>query len=120
MELQKFVDSVRSSLAESANVKRVFGEPVVVGNKTVIPVARIGYGFGAGGGTGPTRPNAEGEAKPVGEGGGGGGGMGAVPIGVVEITPEHTKFIRFDSRKKIAAAVGLGLALGKLLTMRRH
>lgn len=120
MELTKFVDSVRSSLAESANVRRVFGDPVVVGNKTIIPVARIGYGFGAGGGTGPRRPNGEGESKPIGEGGGGGGGMGAVPIGVVEITPECTRFIRFNNRKKMLAAVAIGLALGKLLAMRRR
>lgn len=120
MELEKFIDSVRSSLADSANVKRVFGDPVVVGQKTIIPVARIGYGFGAGGGSGPRRANAEGENKPTGEGGGGGGGMGAVPIGVVEITPECTRFIRFNSRKKILGAVAIGLALGKLLSMRRR
>jgi uncharacterized spore protein YtfJ len=120
MDLQKFIDSVRGSLAESAHVKRVFGDPVVVGNKTIIPVARIGYGFGAGGGSGPKRPNVEGETKPVGEGGGGGGGMGAVPIGVVEITPERTRFIRFNNRKKMFAAVAIGVALGKLLAMRRR
>jgi uncharacterized spore protein YtfJ len=120
MELQKFVDSVRTSLAESANVKRVFGDPVVVGNKTIIPVARIGYGFGAGGGSGPRRPTAETQDRVVHEGGGGGGGMGAVPIGVVEITPERTRFIRFNSRKKIVTALAIGIAVGKLLAMRRR
>ena len=34
----------------SASVKSVFGDPITVGDKTVIPVARIRYGMGAGGG----------------------------------------------------------------------
>jgi len=119
MELQKFIDSVRNSLAESANVRRVFGDPITVGNKTIIPVARIGYGFGAGGGNGPRHPNSEAN-RPSGEGGGGGGGMGAVPLGVVEITPERTSFVAFRSRKKTLAAFALGLTLGRLLAMRRR
>jgi len=30
-----------------------FGDPQVVGDKTVIPVAKVGYGFGLGFGQGP-------------------------------------------------------------------
>jgi uncharacterized spore protein YtfJ len=119
MELQKVIDSLRSSLADSASVRRVFGDPIVVGNKTIIPVARIGYGFGAGGGSGPQKLHGEGEATPVGEGGGGGGGVGAVPLGVVEVTPECTRFIRFGNRRKLIAAVAVGIVIGKLLAKRR-
>jgi uncharacterized spore protein YtfJ len=34
----------------SGNVKNVFGDPITVEGKTIIPVARIKYGFGAGAG----------------------------------------------------------------------
>jgi uncharacterized spore protein YtfJ len=121
MELQKFVDSVRNSLGESANVRRVFGDPIVVGDKTIIPVARIGYGFGAGGGSGRRKKSGEQtEAGITDEGGGGGGGMGAVPIGVVEVTAERTRFIAFSSRRKLIAGIAIGIAVGKLLSGKRR
>lgn len=35
-------------LQKSANVNAVFGQPVQVGEKTVIPIASVAYGFGLG------------------------------------------------------------------------
>lgn len=31
------------------------------------------------------------------------------PLGVAEITPEETRFIRFDDRRKLAAVLAIGL-----------
>ncbi len=45
--------------------RTVVGEPITVGDKTLIPLISIGFGFGAGGGSG------KGEAKQKGEGTGG-------------------------------------------------
>ena len=71
----------------SASVKSVFGDPVTVGDKTVIPVARIRYGLGAGGGS-FSRDSSSGSDTPSGKsGGGGGGGIIASPKGVLEISP---------------------------------
>ncbi len=74
-------------LQTSASVKNVFGDPITVGDKTVIPVARIRYGLGAGGG-GISHDNSSGTDTAGGKsGGGGGGGMIATPKGVLEISP---------------------------------
>lgn len=45
------IESIRSiieQMAQRASVKSVYGEAIEVGDKTVVPVAKIGYGFGGG------------------------------------------------------------------------
>ena len=42
--------SLGERLQGGASVKNVFGDPITVDGKTVIPVARVRYGFGGGGG----------------------------------------------------------------------
>ena len=53
----------------TADVRKVFGEPVVHGDATVIPAAEVASAFGIGVGSGRG-------GDPAGEGGGGGGGGG--------------------------------------------
>ncbi len=72
-------------LQKSANVNTVFGQPVRVGEKTVIPIASVVYGFGLGFG------EQEEEASEVNVGGAGGAGAIAKPLGLAEITPESTR-----------------------------
>lgn len=84
MELERLFETLES-LREKARVEAVFGEPEKIGEKTIIPIAQVGYGFGMGFGEG------EGEEAPTGRGGGGGGGVSAKPIAVLEVTPEETK-----------------------------
>jgi uncharacterized spore protein YtfJ len=98
-------------LQHSAHADRVYGDPIEVDGKTVVPVARIVYGFGGGFGSGAAD---EGE---TGSGGGGGGGARATPVGVLEVTPETTRFVRFSRGWRLAAlvlAVGVGYLLGRL------
>jgi len=109
------LQSIRESFVGQASVKAIYGEPISAQGKTVIPVAKIGYGFGAGAGTGGV-----GNTSARGEGGGGGGGVRAIPVGVVEITDEHTRFIPIHDRKKLAGAVIAGISLGLWLGRRRR
>jgi len=111
MDLQKYFESIQETIAHSAHVKTVFGEPITAQGKTIIPVARIRYGFGGGMGSGPTRT---GDEQRIGQGGGGGGGVQAVPVGVIEITPECTRFIPVHSRKRIGALILAGFIAGYL------
>jgi uncharacterized spore protein YtfJ len=108
------LQSVKESIL-AANVKSVYGEPITAQGKTVIPVAKIIYGYGAGGGTGGV-----GDTKARGEGGGGGGGARAIPVGVIEVSSQPTRFVPITSRKKLAGAVAAGVALGILFGLRRR
>ena len=105
--------AILQSLKESiltANVKAVYGEPIAAQGKTIIPVAKLIYGYGGGAGTGGV-----GESKARGEGGGGGGGARAIPVGVVEVSEQQTRFIPITDRKKLASAVVMGIGVGILL-----
>ena len=118
MGLQDIIVSISERLEDSASVKRVYGEPIVAEGKTVIPVAKVRYGFGGGFGEGNT---GESEGQ---QGGGGGGGVEVTPVGILEITPEGTRYISFEDRGRIVkAGFALGLIaliiLGRMLLRKR-
>jgi uncharacterized spore protein YtfJ len=104
-------EDVFRSIVEHAGAKTVFGEPVSVGGKTVVPVADVRYGFGGGSG-----------GKEHGEryGGGGGGGLMAKPLGVFEISQSETRFIPLRSNFEFISAIALGICLGLLVVPRRR
>jgi len=109
-------------ILDEVGVSRAFGEPVVQGDVTVIPVAEVflGVGFGFGGGpAGPAALGAEGTGEGGSEGGaesgtesgpaagaeaaegsgarpaaggGGGGGGRARPVGVFRVGPGGVSF----------------------------
>ena len=104
-EMNMNVKETLEALAErlqTTGVRTIFGDPISAEGRTIIPVARVAYGFGGGGGDG--------------EGAGGGGGVRAVPAGVVEITGDQTRFLRFDDWRPLAAAAALGFGLGVVLS----
>jgi uncharacterized spore protein YtfJ len=109
------LQSLRESILGQAGVKTIYGEPIIAQGKTVIPVAKIVYGFGAGAGTGGV-----GNSSAQGEGGGGGAGVRTIPVGVIEISDQPTRFIPITSRKKLAGAVLGGIVLGMLLFRRKR
>jgi uncharacterized spore protein YtfJ len=118
MNLKETLDALAERL-QTTGVRTVFGEPVSAEGRTIIPVARIAYGFGGGGGR--SQNQAPDSRDMNGEGVGGGGGAHAVPAGVVEITPEGTRFLRFDDWRPLAAAALLGIGLGVVVSQRhRH
>ena len=103
------IETLRDSFSNHGGVKTLYGEPVQAQGKTVIPVARLSYGFGAGSGS----------KRDEQSGGGGGGGLSAIPLGVVEVTPEATRFISIRETRKLAGAIVLGIFLGMWLGRRR-
>ncbi|GKZ14439.1 spore germination protein GerW family protein [Haladaptatus sp. T7] len=90
-------DSLIERLRRTATVETVYGDPISTGDRTVVPVATVGYGFGGGGGD---------------EGSGLGGGVGASPVGVLEVTPDETRFVRFSESRNVTLALVLGFVLG--------
>jgi len=112
--LQRFLRSLSQRLEQSASVCRTFGEPVTAGDKTIIPVARVGYGVGGGTGSQPRE-----DEDDCGASFGAGGGVGATPLGVVEVTRRGTRFIACTSGKRLVTVAAVALLLGFLLGRRR-
>lgn len=96
----------------------VYGEPVTVGEHTVITASEVkvgmGFGFGLGGGTGAEPGEGEAESKDepqderagtgYGGGGGGGGVSGGRPVAVISIGPEGVQVEPVVDATKIALA----------------
>jgi uncharacterized spore protein YtfJ len=75
----EILHSVVGELKEMARSESIVGDPITIGDKTVIPVVKMTVGFGAGGGQG------EAESKRSGFGGGGGGGVSIEPAAFIII-----------------------------------
>ncbi len=116
MSIQQFFRSLGEHLQTGAGIKTVYGDRVVVEGKTIIPVARIAYGFGGGS---RAKKRGASEEQKEGEESGGGGGFSASPVGVVEITPEHTQFISIGDERRMAWTLIIGLFVGIFLGRRR-
>jgi hypothetical protein len=50
MSILALLQSLKESILLQANVKAIYGQPIVAHSKTVIPVAKITYRYGAGAG----------------------------------------------------------------------
>ena len=109
MTVPDLMQGILERLQSAATVKTVYGDPIEVNGKTIIPVARVRYGFGGGGGS------REGDT-----GGGGGGGVEVSPEGVIEITQDQTRYISIGDRRRLLRAGLLGLLLAMFLLRRRR
>jgi len=89
-------------LKKSAQVSAVFGQPQTMGERTIIPIARVSYGFGLGFG----EDIIQGKEKTD-SGAEGGGWVGARPVGVLVITPEETRVEPIVDKGRIALATGV-------------
>ena len=96
--LKSFLEEVKAMLSP----KIVFGEPIIMEDKTIIPIVNVGLGVGGGGGKGK-------------EGCGGfgfGGGGGVSPVGIIVVVKDVPGF---DGIKIMPLPSALGQALGELL-----
>ncbi len=89
-ETSRMIGETMQELLATADVTAVFGDPVTVGDRTIITAAEVacGFGFGIGSGEGPTQGSTE---KSGGSGGGGGGGARSRPIATIVIEPEGVR-----------------------------
>jgi Sporulation protein YtfJ (Spore_YtfJ) len=96
-----------------SGAKLVYGKPVRVGERAVVPVAsmRVSGGFGFGSGTGPDEEG--------GDGGGGGGTLRARPAGFIEVGPEGARYQPIEPpappRDRRTALVATGAAAAGFL-----
>ncbi len=94
-----------SQVHDKAAARTVFGDPVHVNGRTIIPVARVRYGFGFGMGRNSEKERNEEETAV---GGGGGGGLSIRPVAVLEISDKETRVRPIVDLTRLALA---GMAL---------
>jgi uncharacterized spore protein YtfJ len=103
IKIAKTLRSLGDRLQAGASVRNVYGDPVEVGGRTVIPIARVSYGFGAGG-------SEDRDAERSGRGGG--AGISTRPVGALEITAAGTRFIPFIDPVRLGMALMVGFLIG--------
>lgn len=91
-------------MQEAATVKSVFGDPVQVDGRTIVPVAQVKYAMGMGMGRGTSTKDGQGE----GSGGGGGGSVTVRPVAVLEVRDGAVKVTPIPDVTRLALA---GVAL---------
>jgi uncharacterized spore protein YtfJ len=93
-DIENMVKTTLSQIEKVLSSKTVVGEPITVGETTLIPLLQVGFGFGAGGG-------AMSDAKAPGGGTGGAGGM--KPIAIIVIDKDGVRIEPIKS--SVAAAI---------------
>ena len=95
---------VRELVAGARGARLCYGKPVRVGDRTLIPVARLWSAGGGGWGR-----------NPEGDGGGGGGIVDAQPVGFIEITPDGSRYVPIrDFERAMRALRSAATAIGAL------
>ena len=108
MSLNRLFEVIEEA-RETAHWQAAFGEPEIVDDRVVIPVAKVGYGFGLGFGEGVEPPAQEEARSATGAGGGGGGSSSAKPLGVIVVDDQGVQFEEAVDATRVALA-GIGLA----------
>lgn len=106
-----FAAEIGEVLSGAARVETIYGDPIVQGDITVVPVAKARWGFGGGRGL---RPSANGGAR---EGMGGGGGLRVDPVGIVVIRGDEAEFRPIKTEPRWSLLLGLaalGFVIGRL------
>jgi uncharacterized spore protein YtfJ len=99
------VNRILDSFHETADVERVFGKPIKVGDSLIIPAAEVVVGMGFGLGAGYGQPDEEEPELRLGGGGGGAGGSThSRPVAVIIASPEGVRVEPVFDLTKIALA----------------
>jgi len=99
MVIEALVKTVLSELRELTKTKTVVGDPLKLGETTIVPVSRISVGFAVGGGT---------KDSKHGKGEGTGGGASIEPVAFFVVRGEKVDLITIKKE---------GVGLGKVIDL---
>ncbi len=77
---KEILETLLDKLQNIAATKTVVGEPVMIGEKIIVPVVKVALGVGAGSGAGPGKADGDGPG-----GSGGGAGLSVSPVAFIVI-----------------------------------
>jgi len=95
-DVENMVKTTLSQIEKVLSSKTVVGEPITVGDSTLIPLLSMGFGFGAGG-------SAKNEQAKQPGGGGTGGAGGMKPIAIIIVDKDGVRIEPIKS--SVAAAI---------------
>jgi uncharacterized spore protein YtfJ len=110
--VSEILKNIVGELKEMARSQSVVGEPINLGNKTVIPLVKISVGFGAGG--------AQTEKQPEGVnfGGGGGGGAKVEPAAFIIIDGDKISLLSAKPGKYDSLIETVPALIGRLIDLK--
>ena len=86
-DLERLIKTTMGEIEKLVNSKTLVGDPIVIGDNTLIPLISVGFGFGAGSNTGINTAKDKGEMS----GAGSGGGAGIKPVAVIIVNKQEVK-----------------------------
>lgn len=89
----EMLSAIVGEIKAIAKSETIIGEPVTLGDKTVVPLVKVSVGFGAGGGEGTESD------KRSGYGGGGGGGVMIEPAAFLVIDGDKVSLLPAKSQR---------------------
>lgn len=112
---QEIIDTMLGRLKNLASTETVIGDPVKIGDITVLPVIKVSVGFAAGGAEGGNRDKSSGG---TGSGSGGGGGASVTPVGFITYDGTEIKFLSIGKGTFDSILESVPELLKKLSSMR--
>lgn len=106
-DVRKILDHLMESLQVLTKTNRVVGEPIVVGEYTIVPLISVSFGLGGGGGGG--EESSRGRAMGSGEGGGAGGSVQPIALLIL-----HKEEIHLYALPAISSFAAVGTAVQDL------
>lgn len=97
MSVQELLTNLIQQIETLARSETIIGDPLTLGEHTVIPVTRVSVGFGAGSGEG--EGSESGKASGKGVGGGGGGGVKLEPAAFIVVHGDQLSVMAAPGKK---------------------
>lgn len=92
MGLDSLVHTMLEKMQTTLKSETIIGQPIVVGDKTLIPITKVTFGFGAGGGE---------KKKESDFGGGSGGGASIEPVAFIVIDGRDVSILALKDTETI-------------------
>ena len=108
-EVNKILDHLLESLQVLTRSSRVVGDPISVGDFTIVPLIQIGFGFGGGGGGG--EGTLMGKTAGSGEGGGAGGSI--QPVALLVLHQDEIRLYALPVVTPFSGVIGIGQEVKK-------
>jgi uncharacterized spore protein YtfJ len=97
--LEGLMKEITDTIQKEANVRAVFGEPMTLDRRKIVPVSQVKVNLGGGIGSGGVRvPDHDGDKpQPFGSGGGGGLEIVVTPLGFIHETEDGVVFSAIEA-----------------------